>query len=131
MEKHLMAIPNRCTGCNRCAYACSAVKEGMFMPSKARVQVNNFAHDGYSVPNVCFHCPKAACMEACPTDAIAFGNINDPESEVSKLKALNRDYALLGELNLQPRTSYGAKLRNLNPELVDAHDMGGHDDHHA
>jgi len=70
MEKHLMVIPNRCTGCNRCVYACSAVKEGMFMPSKARIHVNNFSHQGYSVPNVCFQCPKAACIEACPTGAI-------------------------------------------------------------
>jgi Fe-S-cluster-containing hydrogenase component 2 len=70
MEKYLMAIPNRCTGCNRCVYACSAVKEGLFKPSRARVQVSNFTNEGYSVPNVCFQCPKAACMEACPTGAI-------------------------------------------------------------
>ena len=70
MEKHLMVIPNRCTGCNRCVYACSAVKEGMFMPSKARIHVNNFSHQGYSVPNVCHQCPKAACIEGCLTGAI-------------------------------------------------------------
>jgi len=58
-----------------------------------------------------------ACQQACPTDDIAFGNINDPNSEVSNIKAQNRDYALLGELNLQPRTSYGAKLRNPNPAI--------------
>ncbi|MCP4022081.1 MAG: 4Fe-4S dicluster domain-containing protein [Desulfobacteraceae bacterium] len=70
MEKLLLAIPNRCTGCNRCTYACAAVKEGMFIPSKARIKINNFAHEGYSVPSVCFQCPNADCMKACPEDAI-------------------------------------------------------------
>ena len=70
MEKHLLAIPNRCTGCNRCTYACSAVKEGLFMPARARLQINNFALEGYSVPSVCFQCPNADCMKACPEGAI-------------------------------------------------------------
>jgi len=70
MEKYLLAIPNRCTGCNRCTYACSAVKEGMFMPAKARLKVNNFPLQGYSVPSICFQCPKPACLEACPEEAI-------------------------------------------------------------
>ncbi len=70
MEKQLLAIPNRCTGCMRCAYACSAVKEGLFMPSKARIQVNNFAQQGYSVPNVCFQCPSPDCAKACPQEAV-------------------------------------------------------------
>jgi Fe-S-cluster-containing dehydrogenase component len=70
MEKHLLVFPNRCTGCNRCVYACSAVKEGMFMPAKARLRINNFAQEGYSVPSVCFHCPKPDCLEACKEGAI-------------------------------------------------------------
>ena len=70
MEKHLLAIPNRCTGCNRCVYACAAVKEGIFMPSKARVRVSNFPLKGYSVPCICFQCPKPDCMKACPEKAI-------------------------------------------------------------
>jgi len=70
MEKYLFVIPNRCTGCNRCTYACSASKEGMFIPSKARIQINNFALQGYSVPSICFHCTKPDCLKACPNEAI-------------------------------------------------------------
>jgi molybdopterin-containing oxidoreductase family iron-sulfur binding subunit len=58
-----------------------------------------------------------ACQAVCPTEAIVFGNINDPESRVAKLKADHRDYSLLGELNTRPRTTYLTALRNPNPEL--------------
>lgn len=50
--------------------ACSARKTGMFQPSSSRVQINNFPIRGYSVPSICFQCPKASCLEACPTGAI-------------------------------------------------------------
>jgi len=58
-----------------------------------------------------------ACQAACPTETIIFGDLNDPNSRVSKLKATDRDYSLLGELNTHPRTTYQTQLKNPNPEL--------------
>jgi MoCo/4Fe-4S cofactor protein with predicted Tat translocation signal len=58
-----------------------------------------------------------ACQAACPTQAIVFGNIRDPEARVSKLKAEPRGYGLLAELNTRPRTTYLAAVRNPNPEI--------------
>lgn len=70
MKNILYAIPDLCTGCNRCTYVCSAVKEGKFIPLKSRIHINNFSLSGYAVPSVCFQCPKPDCLEACPKEAI-------------------------------------------------------------
>ncbi len=58
-----------------------------------------------------------ACQAACPAEAITFGNINDPDSRVARLKADSRSYGLLTDLNTKPRTTYLARLRNPNPEI--------------
>jgi MoCo/4Fe-4S cofactor protein with predicted Tat translocation signal len=62
---------------------------------------------------------KTACQQVCPVDAVVFGNIADPESAVSKAKAREQDYSLLGYLNIRPRTTYLGKLRNPNPKMPD------------
>jgi molybdopterin-containing oxidoreductase family iron-sulfur binding subunit len=69
---------------------------------------NRVVHDGEIV---------TACQSACPAEAIVFGNINDPNSRVAKLKAQSRNYSLLDDLNTRPRTTYLARVRNPNPQI--------------
>jgi molybdopterin-containing oxidoreductase family iron-sulfur binding subunit len=63
---------------------------------------------------------KTACQQACPAEAIVFGDVNDPESRVAQLKKGHRNYGLLEELQTRPRTTYLAAVRNLNPEMPGA-----------
>jgi Fe-S-cluster-containing dehydrogenase component len=66
---------------------------------------------------------KTACQQACPAEAIVFGNINDPKSRVSQLKASPRNYTTLEFLNTKPRLTYLARVRNPNPAMPDYYDM--------
>jgi molybdopterin-containing oxidoreductase family iron-sulfur binding subunit len=59
-----------------------------------------------------------ACQQACPADAISFGDLNDRGSRVARMQQEDRRYALLGNLGTQPRTIYLAKIRNPNTEML-------------
>jgi MoCo/4Fe-4S cofactor protein with predicted Tat translocation signal len=91
----------------KCTYCVQRINNARIESEKANAPI----HDGAIV---------TACEQACPTEAIVFGNANDPNSRVAKLKAQQRNYSLLGELNARPRTTYLAAVRNPNPELESA-----------
>jgi MoCo/4Fe-4S cofactor protein with predicted Tat translocation signal len=79
---------------------------------------------------------QSACQAACPTQAIVFGNIKDPQSQVSKNHADARTYDMLGDLNIKPRTKYMVRVRNTHQrlktedQLASAHHGHGHDNDH-
>ena len=70
MLKALQLEPEKCTGCLQCEMACSYENEGVFNPSKSRIKVFNFHHEGRFAPYTCTQCSEAWCLHACPVEAI-------------------------------------------------------------
>ena len=89
----------------KCSYCVQRIEEAKFTADKE----NRAIRDGEIV---------TACQQTCPTDAIIFGNKNDPNSRVAKRKAEERDYQVLADLNYRPRTTYTAGVINPHPELA-------------
>ncbi len=88
----------------KCTYCIQRITHGRITAEKE----NRKVRDGEVI---------TACQQACPAGAIVFGDLNDPNSRVSKIKAQQRNYNLLEDLNTRPRTSYMAIVQNPNPEL--------------
>ncbi len=88
----------------KCTYCVQRIREADI---RSRIE-NRYIADGEV---------QTACQQVCPTQAIVFGDINQKSNKVARLKAEKLNYALLGETNTRPRTTYLAELRNPNPEL--------------
>jgi len=88
----------------KCTYCVQRIQEGKFRASRENRPLRDQEI-------------TTACQDSCPTQAISFGDLSDSKSEVSQRKASSRDYSLLEELNVRPRTTYLAMVKNPNPEL--------------
>jgi molybdopterin-containing oxidoreductase family iron-sulfur binding subunit len=101
----------------KCTFCVQRIQE-------AKIAAKVLAADTGVKPRVPADAFTAACAQACPTDSIVFGDINNPESAVSKIKRDQRGYRLLEYLNTSTRVWYLARIKNPNPAMPDAKKIG-------
>ena len=134
--KHLQKNPNvtvRMRGVmEKCTYCVQRIKDAVIRQKRGQKQEVLDAGKPSSevgVSNETLRIPvdsvKTACQDACPAEAIAFGNLLDKDaSEMGRAKVLERNYDLLNYIGTRPRTSYLARVKNPNPEMPDAEFVG-------
>ena len=105
----------------KCTFCLQRIQE-----AKISQKVKAADSDNVRVPTDSF---KTACQQACPAEAIIFGDVSDPESKVSKLKANDKNYRVLEYLNVNARVSYLARLRNPNMKMPGAEKIAAHQKH--
>jgi MoCo/4Fe-4S cofactor protein with predicted Tat translocation signal len=104
----------------KCTYCVQRIEEAKI--GQLRHSNNNGAGSGdITLPTDSF---QVACQQACPAEAIIFGNLNDPASKVTVAKQDERDYGVLAYLGTRPRTSYLGRVRNPNPAIAGAQYIG-------
>ncbi|MBS0659394.1 MAG: TAT-variant-translocated molybdopterin oxidoreductase [Verrucomicrobia bacterium] len=100
----------------KCTFCVQRIEEAKIKQLRVARDSNNV-----KVPTDSF---KVACQQVCPTEAIVFGDLNDPKSKVVAMKKQDRDYRMLEYLNIKPRLSYQARLRNPNAKMPGAAKVG-------
>jgi MoCo/4Fe-4S cofactor protein with predicted Tat translocation signal len=88
----------------KCTYCVQRIQEGKILSKRSGKPIK----DGDI---------QTACQQACPTDAIVFGDLDEKASRVAKWREKDRGYRLLAELGTRPRTTYLGKIRNPNPAM--------------
>jgi Fe-S-cluster-containing dehydrogenase component len=106
----------------KCTYCVQRINAARITASQ------NAAHDGQPL-HIADGAVVTACQAACPAQAIVFGDVNDPASRVSKLKADPRNYGVLAELGTRPRTTYLSHVSNPHPSLAAKEPAGPADRH--